>query len=168
MTDSLSMLEHIIPQFQHPTELALEHFKVINELKKSCQNSRLPNVRFLRIGYLFEANRVALNILNLGLHKLESLYFNDCPKGPMETIISRVGHQLTRLSIYYPSGAVDFLEMIDWCPNLKDLDISEGFYQFESSNYVQTAPQHLETLYITLSNKFNVQLPAGEIARLVF
>jgi len=173
-TDTIDMLEHIIPEFDHPTELALEHLKVINELKKSCQNSSLPNIRFLWFYSLFDNNQVAQEILDLGLHKLESLYCDRCPAQPVMSIIPRVGHTLTSLNLFCPIGAFNFFEIIVWCPNLKELYITsfdrQGFYMFDSANYIQRTPVllNLETIHLNLSNNLHVRLPSGVIARYIF
>jgi len=169
-TDSGIMQEHAIPEYDRPTELALEHMKLKFELKKSCHNSSLPNVRFLRIYDLDDTDQAVQDILNLGLGKLESLYLDDCASRQVNALVSAFSQNLTVLEISCSVGAIDFLEIIDLCPNLKELDVgdsnsSEGVYQFGSSNYIQRTPQHLERLSLSLKNELGVQLPPGAMFR---
>jgi len=165
---ALETVEHAIPEFDQPTELALEQLCVINELKKSCRNSSLPNVRSLWIKDLSWTNQAAQDILNLGLHKLESLSLSCCPAQSVMSILSRIGHQLTNLDVYHSVGAINYMEMINMCPNLKKLDICVSYnsflYQFiGSSNIILKTPQHLESLSLNLGS--TVELPSGVIAR---
>jgi len=161
---------HAIPEFDQPTELALEHLKVTEVLERWCQNSRLPNVRFLRIYYMEETCRTAQDILSLGIQKLESLYLEECSLKPAKQLISGFGPTLTTLSLFCFNGGINFFEIIDCCPNLKILDVSNGQggeaqYKFRGSNYMNRVPQHLERVSLHLRNPSGVLPRPGAFER---
>jgi len=155
-----------IPAYDEPTKLALEHMKVMIRLEKACQNSSLPNVRFFRISYIRETEH-AREILSLGVENLECLYVVECFAESAILLISAFGHSLTKVDLMNLVGAVDFLEIIDLCPNLKELSVcrmQNGPEDFkDSSHYSTKPPMHLEVVFVT--NEQRVQLPTGAIVR---
>jgi len=161
-------IQHIIPEYDHPTELALEHLKITYRLEKLCQNSSLPNVRFLRIGMLNDFSAVQ-DIVNLDLEKLESLWLEECCASPSKMLIPRLGRFLRQLDLNITVGAINFLEIIDWCPNLENLDITacneNCVHEFSVYNYILNTPKHLKVMRVDLENKTGVQLRPGAIFR---
>jgi len=169
-TDSVNLLEHAVPEFDQPTELALQHMKIMRKLKKMCKNSSLPNVRFLDIHYMEKTGRTVQNILDLGMTKLEYLCFEECSAKPATLLVSGLGHSLTSLSLDCDEGGIDFFEIINFCPSLKKLDICNSgggkcFYKFSSNNRIREIPKHLERVSLNLRNPLDVVPPPGPIVR---
>jgi len=116
-------------------------------------------------------------IIDLGLDKLEVLYFDSCHPGPTFALISRFGHALTKLHLIRTTGAIDCLKIIDLCPNLEELDVggimrslsdNQGVHSFDSGNfYIQNPPMKLKYVKMSLNNPYGVELPPGAIARYV-